>query len=132
LRHIKNIYKTGELFEKSTCAKFAQVQKEGNRILKRNILYYNLDMIISFGYRVNSKRGTQFRIWATNLLKQHLIQGYTIKQKRLKEQSDKIFELQKAVNYFSQNGTKRIADNALVALCLLIAESKPCDRNIII
>lgn len=102
LRHIKNIYKTGELFEKSTCAKFAQVQKEGNRILKRNILYYNLDMIISVGYRVNSLRGTQFRIWATNVLKQHLVQGYTINQKRLKEQSDKIVELQKTVNLLSK------------------------------
>jgi prophage maintenance system killer protein len=102
LRHIKNIYKTGELFEKSTCAKFAQVQKEGSRILKRNILYYNLDMIISVGYRVNSKRGTQFRIWATNVLKQHLVQGYTINEKRLKEQSDKILELQKTVNLLSE------------------------------
>lgn len=102
VRHIKNIYKSGELYQKSTCAKFAQVQKEGNRVLKRNILYYNLDIIISVGYRVNSKRGTQFRIWATNILKQHLIQGYTINKKRLKEQSDKIIELQKAVNLLSQ------------------------------
>lgn len=102
LRHIKNIYKTGELLQKPTCAKIAQVQKEGRRVVTRNIEYYNLDMIISVGYRVNSKRGTQFRIWATNILKQHLVQGYTINEKRLKEQTDKIFELQKTVNYLSQ------------------------------
>ncbi|MFA5405200.1 MAG: virulence protein RhuM/Fic/DOC family protein [Ignavibacteria bacterium] len=102
LRHIKNIYQTGELYQKSTCAKFAQVQKEGNRILKRNILYYNLDVIISVGYRINSKRGTQFRIWATNVLKQHLVQGYTLNEKRLKEESKRIFELQKTINLLSK------------------------------
>jgi prophage maintenance system killer protein len=100
--HIKNIYKTRELFEDSTTEYFSVVQKEGNRFVKREIKYYNLDLIISVGYRVNSKRGTQFRIWATNLLKQHLVQGYTINQKRLKEQTDKIIELRKTVNYLSQ------------------------------
>jgi hypothetical protein len=59
LRHIRNIYKTGELVAESTCAKIAQVQKEGGRRISRNIFYYNLDLIISVGYRVNSKRGTQ-------------------------------------------------------------------------
>ncbi|HEY5125117.1 MAG TPA: virulence protein RhuM/Fic/DOC family protein [Ignavibacteria bacterium] len=102
LRHINNIYKTGELEQNSTCAKFAQVQKEGNRTIKRNILFYNLDMIISVGYRVNSKRGTQFRIWATNVLKQHLVNGYTINEKRLKEQSKKIQELQKTITYLAR------------------------------
>lgn len=102
LRHISNIYKSSELSKKSTCAKIAQVQIEGNREILRKINYYNLDMIISVGYRVNSKRGTQFRIWATNTLKQHLVQGYTINEKRLKEQSDKISELQKTVSYLSR------------------------------
>ena len=69
LKHIKNIHKTGELEENSTCAKIAQVRKEGNRNVRREILYYNLDMIISVGYRVNSHRGTQFRIWATKQLR---------------------------------------------------------------
>ena len=64
LRHIRNVYKMEELEEKSTCAKFAQVQIEGRRKVSRNISYYNLDMIISVGYRVNSKQGIQFRIWA--------------------------------------------------------------------
>ena len=64
VRHVNNIYKTGELEQESTCAKFAQVQIEGKRTIKRMILYFNLDMIISVGYRVNSKRGVKFRQWA--------------------------------------------------------------------
>jgi death-on-curing family protein len=85
LKHIQNIYETGELPEKSTCAKFAQVQKEGSRLVTRQILYYNLDMILSVGYRVNAKRGTQFRIWATKVLRDHLIKGYTVNQNRLRD-----------------------------------------------
>ena len=80
-RHIKNIYKTEELDKKSTCAFFAQVQDEGFRKVTRKIPYYNLDMIISVGYRVNSKRGTQFRIWANKILKEYLIKGYAINDK---------------------------------------------------
>ncbi|MDL2309798.1 virulence protein RhuM/Fic/DOC family protein [Parabacteroides sp. OttesenSCG-928-B22] len=80
-RHIRNIYKSEELEENSTCAKFAQVQKEGNREVSRIISYYNLDMIISVGYRVNSKRGTQFRIWANRILKEYLIKGYAVNEK---------------------------------------------------
>lgn len=63
-KHILNIYNSGELKEEATCAKIAQVQKEGNRTVKRDIKFYNLDVIIAVGYRVNSKRGTEFRIWA--------------------------------------------------------------------
>lgn len=85
LKHLKNIYVEGELDENATCAKFAQVRKEGNRMVTRELLNYNLDAIISVGYRVNSKRGTQFRQWATQRLKEHLVQGYTINQKRLDE-----------------------------------------------
>ncbi len=66
LRHVGNIYRSKELNQKATCAKIAQVQDEGDRKVTRKIKYYNLDVIISVGYRVNSKRGTQFRIWATN------------------------------------------------------------------
>jgi len=100
--HIRNIYKTGELRENATTEKNSVVQKEGKRNVKRKVIFYNLDMIISVGYRVNSKRGTQFRIWATDVLKQHLIQGYTINEKRLRQQSDKIRELQKTINYISR------------------------------
>ena len=81
LRHINNIYKSQELESESTCAKIAQVRTEGKRNVTRYIPYYNLDMIISVGYRVNSKRGTQFRIWANKILKDYLIKGYAINQK---------------------------------------------------
>jgi len=85
VEHIKNIYKTKELDEKATCRKFRQVRKEGKRMVERDIEHYNLDVIISVGYRVNSKQGIQFRQWATQRLKEHLVQGYTINQKRLDE-----------------------------------------------
>ena len=94
LRHIKNIYKTGELEEKSTCAKIAQVRQEGKRNVKREILYYNLDVIISVGYRVNSHRGTQFRIWATQQLKEFLIKGFVVDDERLKSGNQ--------MNYFDE------------------------------
>lgn len=84
-RHLNNIYKESELDYNSTVAKNATVQKEGKRSISREIEYYNLDAIISVGYRVNSKQGTQFRIWATNRLKEYLIQGYSINKKRLNE-----------------------------------------------
>lgn len=84
-RHIRNIYATGELALGSTVAKNATVQMEGDRKVARNIEWYNLDAIISVGDRVNSMRGPQFRIWASNVLKQHLIQGYTVNSHRLAE-----------------------------------------------
>lgn len=80
VRHIRNIYKSEELEENSTCAKNAQVRIEGERQIVREIPYYNLDMIISVGYRVNSKNATSFRRWATSVLKQYLIKGYVINQ----------------------------------------------------
>ena len=94
VKHIGNIYKTGELSERSTCAKIAQVAADG-KTRKMNI--YNLDVILSVGYRVNSTKATQFRIWATNVLRQHLVAGYTINEKRLKAQQGKIRELQETV-----------------------------------
>ena len=83
-RHIKNIYDEGELEKKSTVAKNATVQIEGDRIVERNIDYYNLDVIISVGYRVKSLQGTKFRIWATERLKEYLIKGFTLDDERLK------------------------------------------------
>lgn len=80
VRHIRNIYKSEELDQNSTCAKNAQVRTEGHRSILREIPYYNLDMIISVGYRVNSKNATSFRRWATSVLKQYLIKGYAINQ----------------------------------------------------
>ncbi|MCB8566303.1 RhuM family protein [Fusobacterium ulcerans] len=96
-RHIKNIYKTEELQRDSTVAFFATVQNERGRQVKREIEYFNLDMIISIGYRVNSKRGTQFRIWAANILKDYLIKGYTLNEKKLNEKLEKFKELQKTI-----------------------------------
>ena len=74
-KHIRNVYKTGELDKEATWAKIAQVQVEGGRQVKRTLEYYNLDVVISVGYRVNSKRATQFRIWATNVIKSYLLRG---------------------------------------------------------
>ena len=88
-RHINNIYKSKELQRDSTVAFFATVQKEGKRQVKRNLEHFNLDVIISVGYRVNSKVGTKFRIWATNVLRKYLIEGYAINQKRLEQDSKK-------------------------------------------
>lgn len=75
-RHIKNVLDDGELSESSTVAFFAIVQNEGNRQVERKIAFYNLDMIISVGYRVHSYRGVQFRIWATKVLKEYIVKGF--------------------------------------------------------
>lgn len=83
-RHIKRIYEDGELAADSTCALFAQVQKEGNREVERKIPIYILDMIISVGYRVNSHRGVQFRQWATQVLKENMIKGFVLNDDLLK------------------------------------------------
>jgi len=93
VRHINNIYKVEELDRKSTCAKIAQVQIEGKRTVKRNIPYFNLDMIISVGYRVNSKRGVKFRQWANNVLKKYLVKGYVVNERIRKEQIGELRQL---------------------------------------
>ena len=107
-RHLKNVFKEDELEHYSTVAKFATVQEEGGHKVQRDIEYYNLDAIISVGYRVNCKRGTQFRQWASRVLKDHLVQGYSFHQQRLYEKG--IDELQKAMDLLSQTLQK----NALV------------------
>ena len=83
-RHIKNLFEEGELPKDSTVAKFATVQDEGSRSVARNVDYYNLDVIISVGYRVHSLRGTQFRIWATNILKEYIRKGFAMNDEKLK------------------------------------------------
>jgi hypothetical protein len=83
-RHIKNIYESGELEQNRTVAFFATVQNEGDRKVERNIAFYNLDMIISVGYRVNSHRGVQFRQWATQVLKEYMIKGFALNDDLLK------------------------------------------------
>ncbi|NTW33578.1 MAG: virulence RhuM family protein, partial [Bacteroidetes bacterium] len=83
-KHLLNIFSEGELNKQATCAKIAQVQKEGEREVTRNIEFYNLDAIISVGYRVNSTQATHFRIWATELLKEYIIKGFAMDDDRLK------------------------------------------------
>lgn len=83
--HLKNIYNSEELAELATCKEILQVQKEGNREISRNRKFYNLDAIIAVGYRVDSRRATQFRIWATSVLKEYIIKGFALDDKRLKK-----------------------------------------------
>lgn len=103
--HLKNVYKTGELQEIGTCKESLQVQKEGKRSIERKQQVYNLDAILSVGYRINSKRGTQFRQWATQRLKDHLVKGYTINEKRLQQVAQHMNDLQQAVTFIQQSGS---------------------------
>ncbi len=94
-KHLRNVYAEGELAAVGTSAKLAQVRTEGGRTVTREVDHYNLDAILSVGYRVNSKRGTQFRIWATRTLRDHLLQGYTLNERRLREKG--LREMEQAV-----------------------------------
>ncbi|MBW2675760.1 MAG: virulence protein RhuM/Fic/DOC family protein [Deltaproteobacteria bacterium] len=107
LRHVRNIYKTSELLQDSTCAKIAQVAKDGK---KRIMDFYNLDMIISVGYRVNSLRGTQFRVWANRILKEYLVTGYALNEKRLQSKIEKYEALKESIRLI-----KNIADRTLLS-----------------
>ena len=95
-RHLNNVFKTGELDGKSN------VQKLHIPNSDKPVKFYSLDAIISIGYRVNSKRATQFRIWATRILKEHLVKGYTINEKRLLEAKEKFDELQNTITFFRE------------------------------
>ena len=196
VRHIGNIYKSEELSLEATCAKNAQVRMEGSRTIRRTVPLYNLDMIISVGYRVNSQRATKFRQWATSVLKQYLVRGYAINtqlqaehyeelkglvrvmartiESRAGEPSDETEGVIRTVNdyvyaldtldgydhqqlsisdttheerfhatlflwFMEQNGllhrpdgSKRIADATLVALTLMIAESRPEEKDMMV
>jgi len=120
-KHILNIYKTGELNEKATCAKIAQVQSEGYRNVKRKINHYNLDVIIAVGYRVNSRRGTQFRIWANQVLKDYLIQGYALNLEKLQKQNEQLNELKKILNLIQNiSQQKKLNDNEYEGLMSIV------------
>lgn len=95
--HLKNIYAEQELEEKATTEFFSVVQTEGPRRVSRQIKFYNLDAILSVGYRVSSKRGTLFRIWANRVLKEHLVQGYTVNEKRLRQKQEQIERLKESI-----------------------------------
>ncbi len=116
VRHINKIYADDELDRDSTCAKIAQVQKEGQRTVRRSIPYFNLDMIISVGYRVNSKRGVKFRQWANRVLKQYLIKGYAINERLRHEQ---ISELRQLVQVVSRTLQHREQENTIETQDLL-------------
>ena len=108
--HIGNIFKEGELEKSSTVRKFRIVQTEGKREVEREIDFYSLDVIISVGYRVKSKRGTQFRIWATKILKEYLLKGYALDQERLKK--EKLAELERTIETIKQAvESKALAEN---------------------
>lgn len=151
-RHLKNIFREEELHRDSVVAKNATTARDGKTY---EVEYFNLDTVISVGYRVNSKRGTQFRIWANKVLKEYLVKGYVLNEQKLKEQTEQLYSLKQTVHLLDNvlkskeltsdeatglskvvtaysYGSNRIADNALVALTLMIAESKPDEKDIMV
>jgi len=121
--HLKNIYKSEELEEISTTEKYSEVRQEGNRKVKRQIKYYNLDAIISVGYRVNSKRGVLFRKWATQLLKDYLIKGFVINQQKLEKQSEHLAELKETVKILGKAiDYKKLSNDESIGLLRIISD----------
>lgn len=121
--HLRNIYQSKELVENSTTEFFSVVQIEGKRQVKRNIKLYNLDAIISVGYRVNSKRGIQFRIWATSVIKEYLLKGFIIDNKRLMEENYKLKELQSSVKILANTlKFKELSDDESIGLLNIISQ----------
>lgn len=108
--HIKHIFQSGELDEHSTVRNFRTVQKEGDRLVERDRVHYNLDVIIAVGYRINSKHGTQFRIWATQRLKDYLVQGYAINEKRLAQKQQEVQTLKDGIRILSRAIEGKAAD----------------------
>lgn len=101
-KHIKNIFTSEELEKAATVSKMETVQHEGGRNISRIIDYYNLDIIISVGYRVNSRQATQFRIWATRVLREHITQGFTLNEKRLLEAKEKFAQLKETISFLQK------------------------------
>lgn len=104
-KHLNNIFKSGELDKNSVCSILELTASDGKTYQTQ---FYNLDVIISVGYRVNSKRATQFRIWATRILKEHLVKGYTINEKRLLEAKEKFDELQNTITFLQEKSKKEL------------------------
>ena len=122
-RHINNIFKEEELDKTSTVAKFATVQIEGGRNTERQIEYFNLDVIISVGYRVKSKRGTDFRIWANKILKDYLIKGYSINEKRLLKQNEQLKELKESIKILGNViNQKELSGDESIGLLAIISD----------
>ena len=102
-KHVNNVFREGELSKEATVANFATVQKEGGRDVERQVEHYNLDVIISVGYRVKSPQGTQFRIWATQRLREHLVQGYTLNQARFERNAAELEQALKLIRKAAQS-----------------------------
>ena len=163
--HVSNVFKEGELEQEATVKEYLTVQKEGQRSVSRKVKYYNLDVIISVGYRVKSKRGTDFRIWARKVLKQYLIKGFAVNDRipfggeelypSVEEKAAMLLYLVTKNHSFSDgnkriaatlflwflnnngilyrpDGSKRLADNTLVALTLMIAESRTEEKDVMV
>jgi hypothetical protein len=111
--HLKNVYEDSELQQESTTEYFSVVQQEGKRKVRRKIKFYNLDAIISVGYRVNSKRGIQFRQWATKRLKDYLVQGYAINEKRLAQKQQEVQQLKDGIRILSRAIEEKAEDTEL-------------------
>jgi hypothetical protein len=150
--HIHNIYRENEVDKKSTIRKSLIVQKEGKREIKREVESYNLDVIISVGYRVKSKQGTEFRQWATQRLKDYLIKGYAINEQKLKKTQNKLSNLKQSIKLLENVVSRKTlsTDEAVgllkvvteyshaldlldqVAITIMIAESKPEEKEMMI
>lgn len=121
--HLKNIYKSGELEEHTTTEEFPVVQQEGKRTVKRKLKFYNLDAIISIGYRVNSRRGIQFRIWASRIIKEYLLKGFSLDNKRLIQQNSQLKELQTTVKILGDSlKFKELTDDESSGLLKIITQ----------
>ncbi len=122
-RHISNIYRTKELDENSTSAKIAQVRKEGKRTVNRQISLYNLDVILSIGYRVNSDRGRQFRVWANKILSEYLMKGYALNERKLKAQNNQLNQLKQSVKILSKVvNYKTLTNDESIGLLKIISD----------
>jgi DNA ligase (NAD+) len=123
-KHLKNVFNSAELDKMATVANFATVQIEGEREVSRVIEYYNLDVIISIGYRVNSKRGVQFRQWAGQVLKSYLLKGFVLNQQKLQE--EELQEIQQTIALFARalSSQDKVSDIGVAAMSLILEYTK--------
>ncbi len=120
--HLKNIYAEGELSEEATTEDYSVVRVEGKRKVNRTVRHYNLDAVVSVGYRVNSKQGTQFRIWANKVLKEYLLQGYALNESRLIQQREQINKLKETVMLFQKAQQEVLGHSEASGLLLVLTE----------
>ena len=120
--HIKNVYADGELSEKATTEEYSVVRLEGKRKVSRRVKHYNLDAIISVGYRVNSKQGTQFRIWANKVLREYLLQGYALNESKLKQQTKQIVQLKDTLALFQEAQQTSLGNDEAKGLLAVLTE----------